>query len=100
MGRVCLPQVEAASCGVPVMGTDYSAMESVVRQLDGIPIKPKALYKELETGCFRAVPDNELASELFLDFFKKPKSIRKQMGFKCMKNFQEKFRWDISGKKW
>lgn len=95
-----LPQVEAAACGVPVMGTDYSAMESVLRQLDGIPIKPKALYKELETGCFRAVPDNELASELFLDFFKKPKSIRKQMGFKCMKNFQEKFRWDISGKKW
>ena len=63
-----LPQVEAAACGVPVMGTDYSAMESVLGQLDGTPIKPKALYKELETGCLRAVPDNELAAKLFKNF--------------------------------
>ena len=33
-----LPQVEAAACGVPVMSTDYSAMESVIRQLDVIPV--------------------------------------------------------------
>ena len=95
-----LPQVEAAACGIPVMGTDYSAMESVLRQLDGIPIKPKALYKELETGCFRAVPDNKLAADLFFDFFAKPKSVRKKMGFTCFQNFKEKFRWDISGKQW
>ena len=64
-----LPQVEAAACGVPVMGTDYSAMESVLRKLGGTPIRPAALYKELETGCYRAVPNNELAAEKFHEFF-------------------------------
>jgi glycosyltransferase involved in cell wall biosynthesis len=95
-----LPQVEAAACAVPVAGTDYSAMESVLRQLDGIPIKPKALYKELETGCLRAVPDNDLAAEKFLEFFNKPPSERKKMGEKCRENFLEHFQWDKSGKKW
>jgi glycosyltransferase involved in cell wall biosynthesis len=95
-----LPQVEAAACAVPVAGTDYSAMESVLRQLDGIPIKPKALYKELETGCLRAVPDNDLAAEKFLEFFNKLPSERKKMGDKCRANFLEHFQWDKSGKKW
>jgi glycosyltransferase involved in cell wall biosynthesis len=95
-----LPQVEAAACGVPVAGTDYSAMESVLRQLDGIPIKPKALYKELETGCFRAVPDNALAASLFKEFFDKPQEIRKMMGFNTRQKFLEHFQWDKSGKVW
>jgi glycosyltransferase involved in cell wall biosynthesis len=95
-----LPQVEAAACGVPIMGTDYSAMESVLRQLHATPIKPKALYKEMETGCLRAVPDNELAAKLFKEFFELPKEIRKQQGFNSRKQFLEHFQWDKSGKKW
>jgi len=95
-----LPQVEAAACGVPVMSTDYSAMESVVRNLKGIPIKPKALYKELETGCFRAVPDNELAAQKLLEFFNKPESIRNKMGFDTRQAFLEHYQWDKSGKAW
>lgn len=95
-----LPQVEAAACGVPVMGTDYSAMESVLRKLGGIPIKPKALYKELETGCLRAVPDNDLAAEKFKEFFSQPKSIRRKVGFDTRRAFEKHYQWDISGKKW
>ena len=95
-----LPQVEAAACGVPVMGTDYSAMESVLRQLDGTPIKPKALYKELETGCLRAVPDNELAAKLFKEFFELPPEIQRQKGFNTRNKFLEHFQWDKSGKVW
>ena len=60
-----LPQVEAAACGIPVVSTDYSAMESVIRKLEGFPVKPKDLYKELETGCLRAVQDNALAADIF-----------------------------------
>lgn len=95
-----LPQVEAAACAVPVMGTDYSAMESVLRQLGGIPIKPKALYKELETGCFRAVPDNELAAQKLIEFFEQPKNVRKRMGFNTRQAFLEHFQWDKTGKMW
>lgn len=95
-----LPQVEAAACAVPVAGTDYSAMESVLRQLEGIPITPKSLYKELETGCLRAVPNNDLAAEKFYEFFQQPKNIRRRMGYKTRELFLKHFQWDISGKKW
>ena len=96
-----LPQVEAAACGVPVCGTDYSAMESVLRKLGGYPIKPAALYKELETGCLRAVPDNELASEIFLDFFEnKTQEQREEEGKKTRENFDKYYQWDLSGSVW
>lgn len=95
-----LPQVEAAACSVPVIGTDYSAMESVIRQLEGIPIKPKSLYKEMETGCMRAVPDNELTAQELYKFFQKPKPMRRKMGFDTRNNFLEHFQWDKSGKQW
>ena len=95
-----LPQVEAAACGVPVMSVDYSAMESVVRNLGGIPLKPKALYKELETGCLRAVPDNELAAEKLIEFFKQPLSIRRKHGFDTRQAFLQHYQWNKSGKIW
>ena len=95
-----LPQVEAAACGVPVMATDYSAMESVIRKLEGTPIKPKALYKELETGCLRAVPDNDLAAELFTKFFAMTAKQREEAGNRTRTNFEKYYQWHLSGKKW
>jgi glycosyltransferase involved in cell wall biosynthesis len=95
-----LPQVEAAACAVPVMSVDYSAMSSVIRQLGGSPIPVKTLYKEMETGCERAVPDNEAAAKLFKEFFDKPESIRRTDGFKCKQNFEKHFQWHQSGQVW
>jgi glycosyltransferase involved in cell wall biosynthesis len=95
-----LPQVEAAACGVPVMSTDYSAMESVIRQLGGIPVKPKALYKEMETGCMRAVPDNKLAATLLQEFFSLSDEDRKKMGDAHRENFLKHFQWNKSGSVW
>tara|TARA_B100001564_G_C20653615_1_gene678097 strand:+ start:65 stop:1723 length:1659 start_codon:yes stop_codon:yes gene_type:complete len=95
-----LPQVEAAACGVPVMSIDYSAMSSVVRQLDGVPLPVKALYKELETGCYRAVPDNKASAELIKEFFNLPSSMRKIKGNEARRKFLQEFQWDKSGKMW
>ena len=95
-----LPQVEAAACAVPVMSTDYSAMESVIRKLGGYPIKPVGHYKELETGCMRAVPDNNLAAKLFAEFFELPSAERQALGNKTRENFLEHYQWDKSGKVW
>jgi|688.fasta_scaffold00819_31 glycosyltransferase involved in cell wall biosynthesis len=95
-----LPQVEAAACGVPVMATDYSAMESVVRNLKGIPIKPKTLYKELETGCLRAVPDNDLAANKLLEFFNLTNAERNKMSQETREAFIEHYQWNKSGDAW
>ncbi len=95
-----LPQVEAAACGVPVMATDYSAMKTVVRKLGGTPLKPKALYKEMETGCMRAVPDNEYTSEKIKEFFNLTQGQRDKLSKETYDNFMKHFRWENSGKKW
>tara|TARA_R100000951_G_scaffold5549_1_gene6036 strand:- start:3911 stop:5581 length:1671 start_codon:yes stop_codon:yes gene_type:complete len=54
-----MPQLEAAFCGVPVASVNYSAMESVINNIGGIPMEPLALSMECETGCYRAIPDND-----------------------------------------
>jgi hypothetical protein len=68
--------------------------------LQGWPIKPKALYKELETGCMRAVPNNDVAASLFYDFFTTSKEKRKELGQRTRENFKKHFQWDISGNQW
>jgi len=60
---------------------------------------PAALYKELETGCLRAVPDNEYAAECFLHFFG-DKVDREAKGKETRELFEKNFRWEASGEQW
>ena len=95
-----LPQVEAAACGVPVMSIDYSAMSSVIRKLGGTPLKPKALYNELETGCDRAVPDNEYTAKKIQEFFDMPEKEIESLSKNIRLNFEKYYQWDKTAKKW
>jgi glycosyltransferase involved in cell wall biosynthesis len=95
-----LPQVEAAACGIPVASVNYSAMESVVKQLGAIPLDVKALYQEMETGCMRAVPDNQDTAQKLYEFFQQPSFKRSKLGFDIKQNFLKYFQWDISGSVW
>ena len=88
-----LPQVEAAACGIPVMATDYSAMSSVVKNLNGIPLTPKGVYKELETGCHRAIPDNENAAREFKRFFES-ESLMECMAEDSLAGFKKYYQWE------
>lgn len=95
-----LPIVEAAACGVPVMATDYSAMESEVRKLKGFPIKVRTKHLEMETGCLRALPDHDHTIELWESLLDKPESMRSIDGFNSRKEFEEHFSWDATAKIW
>lgn len=95
-----LPQVEAAALGIPVASVNYSAMETVIKKLEGISLEPLALYKEMETGCMRAVPNNHSTSDALISFFEKPFFERQKMGFNMKQNFLKNFQWDISGNQW
>lgn len=60
-----MPQIEAGACGVPTMAVDHTAMGDIVRKLKGTPIKVKQLFREVETGADKCVPDNDhLAEEI------------------------------------
>jgi len=95
-----LPQVEAAAGGIPVASVNYSAMETVIKKLEGIPLEPLGFYKEMETGCMRAVPNNHKTSDALISFFEKPFFERKKIGFNVKQNFLKNFQWDISGQQW
>tara|TARA_A100001201_G_scaffold142700_1_gene141642 strand:- start:5739 stop:7391 length:1653 start_codon:yes stop_codon:yes gene_type:complete len=95
-----MPQVEAASCGVPVMSVDYSAMSDVVRKLKGYPIKVKKLFREMETDAYRANPDNDDLCENLISFFSKPESVRLRKGFETRKALLEHYTWDKTAKIW
>lgn len=86
-----VPQVEAAACGVPVACTQYSAMEDVIKKLHAIPISLDGKYKELETGCDRAVPSVNSLVEIFRAFFSLPAdkvySIKKEIRQLFLENY-------------
>jgi len=51
-----IPVVEAAACGLPIAAVNYSAMSSVLDNLDGFPIRVESLSKEASTGRMLAKP--------------------------------------------
>ena len=95
-----MPQVEAASCGVPVMAVDYSAMTDVVRKINGYPIKVKRLFRELETGAYRAMPDNSDLVSSLIHFFASPQPVRQRKGIKAREGVFEHYTWDKTAKVW
>jgi glycosyltransferase involved in cell wall biosynthesis len=96
-----IPILEASACGTPCIGVDYSAMSDTLRKLGGIPIKPIALTMELETGCFRAVPDNDALIDKFDLFFNKlTEEQRQTLRVETRKKYLENYSWDTTAKKW
>lgn len=89
-----MPQIEAASCGVPVMAVDYSAMSDVVRKLNGIPINVLGFSKEVETHCDRAIPDNNDFVDKLIKFFSLPESIRRNKGYAARQGVEKYYTWD------
>jgi glycosyltransferase involved in cell wall biosynthesis len=85
-----IPQLEAASCGVPIFSTNYSGMEEIISKLDGQPISCY-LTKELETGSDRAIPNNEDLVEKIIQWIaldtKQKKDISKNIRQKLIDNY-------------
>lgn len=100
-----MPQIEAASCGVPLMSIDYSAMSDVVRRAGGVPLKlltnmPHATFLELETGAYRALPDNDNTAEEFIKFFTLPLAKRFEMAKSSRHACETYYNYDHIAKKW
>jgi glycosyltransferase involved in cell wall biosynthesis len=93
-----IPQLEAASCGIPVFSVDYSAMNEVTTKLEAGKV-PYALFKELETGAFRAVPnDKDLVKQLY-QYLDLTEEQRKTKGIKIREKILENYSWDKTAKR-
>ena len=95
-----LPQVEAAACGVPIACTNYSAMEDVVKKLGAYPIEVQGLYKELETGCDRAVPNVDSIVKIFDNFFSMPFTEIERKRIETRQLFEKNYGWDKTANVW
>lgn len=95
-----LPLVECASCGVHSCCVNYSAMKDSIKFLDSEPIRVAGLYREMETGVDRAVPDDDHFIELLTKFLSKPKSVRNSMGIRARLAFEKNFGWEQTGEVW
>jgi len=93
-------QPEAAACGVPVMSTDYSAMSDVVRKLKGYPVPLKCKTLEMETGCYRAIPDIDAAVDYFKHFFSLSGEDRDILSSEARKSCLAEFDWDKASENW
>lgn len=94
-----MPQLEAARAGLPVVSMYYSAMQSIVDNLEGVGVRPLTLYKELETGCNRAVSDDIALKNAMMDILLSPQK-RKSIAHKCMENAYAKYSWKQTAEKW
>lgn len=96
----CLPIVEAAACGVPSISVDYSALSDNTRKIGGVPVKPLTLYMELETGCFRAVPDNDKLIDKMIEFFNMEENAHIQLRSQTRQAYLNNYSWDKTAQKW
>ena len=94
-----MPQLEAAQCEVPVISTYYSAMQSIVDNIGAIGIKPLSYYIECETGCERAIPDNDKFLQILLDLTSSKESLNK-LGVDICKKAKECYTWDKTADIW
>ncbi len=94
-----MPQVEAAACGVPIAAIDYSAMEDVVKNVDGYPIPP-TLSRELETNADRSGPNNTALVAAMTSCSKQNKEKRNKQRLMTRKRCLDRYTWDNAAKVW
>jgi glycosyltransferase involved in cell wall biosynthesis len=95
-----MTQAEAAACGVPVMSLDYSGNSDVVRKVGGIPLKPIAFSKEIETGRLMAIPDNSFTINEFIKFFSLSDSKQQDLAENSRKSYLKNYSYDKTAAKY
>jgi len=94
-----MPQLEAAYCGLPLISTYYSAMQSVVDNLGAVGIKPLAYSVECETGCKRAIPDNAAFVDSLVEMHENKDKLP-QLGNNINQRARDTYTWDKTADVW
>lgn len=95
-----MPQVEAAACGIPIMAVNYSAMESIVKNLKGMPIDVQTLFRECETHAYRAYPSESDFVNKLGRFLSKSEDQRMVVSKETYKLCRQHYNWDKTTRVW
>ena len=94
-----IPQLEAAACGVPICSVDYSAMSEVTTKLDGYKVE-YALFKELETGAFRALPNDSALVQIIHDYMSLNDEQKDKIKTRTRDNIIANYSWDKTAERY
>lgn len=94
-----MAQAECAACAVPLMACDHTAMSDIVRKTGGVPIRLNATYKEVETGAYKCVPDNDHLAEEIVKFAQLSASERKKKGDEARRGTLKHFDYQKSAQR-
>tara|TARA_A100001201_G_scaffold143746_1_gene147168 strand:- start:5057 stop:6724 length:1668 start_codon:yes stop_codon:yes gene_type:complete len=95
-----MPQLEATSTGLPLITVDYSAMESVGDNVGAFKVPVLKLHTECETGCLRAIPDNDAAMLYLMRLYSLDREAVVSSGERMRQSTLEKYSWDTTAQKW
>lgn len=88
-----IPQLEAASCGVPICSVDYSAMSEVTSKLEGYKVS-YALFRELETNAMRALPNDSHLVQIIYDYMNLPHAEKEAIKSRTRDNILKNYSWN------
>lgn len=92
-----IPQLEAASCGIPIFAINYSGMEEITTKVGGIKIN-YLLSKELETGSNRATPDNNHFISEFIKWLNLSDEAKQNLCYQTRSLLEQNYSWDKTAK--
>jgi glycosyltransferase involved in cell wall biosynthesis len=95
-----MPAVEAGACGIPVLATNYSAMEDVVKRLGGIPIPLYTTYTDRTMGCDRAIPDESSFVKIISNVFNMSNESITEWSNNTRKSYTKHYSWDKVAQAW
>lgn len=93
-----MPAIEAASCEVPVMAVNYSAMSDIIKKLEATPIEVERFSREAETHCLRALPSKQDFINKLNHFVNLPITMRNRIGYKAREGVIKNYNYDKSAK--
>lgn len=95
-----MPMVEAAMSGVPIMATDYSAMESVVRDVGGYPLKVGWMELDPYIEQYRARPDPQDFIKTLRHYARMGRRTLEDMRRKARRLAEQAYTWDKAADVW
>lgn len=94
-----IPQLEAASCGIPVITIDSDVMKEIGDSLEAKTINIVKKYRDIETHSFRSYPNNEECTNAIIHYIDMDKKIYNENCSNIRKKLIENYSWNKTIKK-
>lgn len=95
-----IPTLEAGACGVPTAGINHTAITDAITKTGGHLLEPLSVMRDINMDAYRAIPDNDLTAQFFVDFFKQSPKEQSDLRANTRKYAEENLNWDDISREW